>query len=56
MTWPNIRNPIYDLTIYIKILSQTCIMFRPMLNYRKYNLWRALADFLLDFDEKMTSS
>ena len=49
MTWPKIRNPIYDL-------FQSCVImvlqFRPTLNYCKHNLWRAFVDFLFDNDEK----
>ena len=50
--WPDqkIRNPIYDMTLNIKT------QFRPVLNYRKNNLWRAFVDFFSDNDEKVASS
>ena len=45
--------PIYDLTKNSKPYDpQIKTQFRPMLNYRKHNLWRAFVDFLFDNDEK----
>ena len=59
MTWPKIRNPIYDLNRTSKSCFTPSLwldpQFRPMLNYRKHNLWRAFVDFLLDNDEEVAS-
>ena len=41
MTWPKIRNPIYDPSLT---------------NYRKHNLWKAFVNFLFDNDERVASS
>ena len=43
----------------IKILFQTCVIigsyFRPVLNYRRHNLWRPFVNFLFDNDENVAS-
>ena len=60
VTWPKIRNLIYDLTL----TSKSCFwpplklapQFRPMLNYRKHNLLSDFVYFVFDNDEKVASS
>ena len=32
------------------------LKFRPMLNYRKHNLWRTFVDFLFDNDDEKVAS
>ena len=60
MTWPKIRNPIYDHTLASKSCFKLALslvpQFRQMLNYRKQNLWWAFVDFLFHNDEKVASS
>ena len=55
MTWPKIRNPIYDLSLTSKSCFEPALLLDLNVNYRKHNLWRAFVEFLFDNDENVAS-
>jgi len=60
LTWPEIRDPIYDVTLKsilcYRPALQSMTKLRTMLNCRKHNLWRAFVDGLIDNDDNVTNA